>query len=81
MGNAASKAGWLIFMVALAGAVLRRGPDDPVTSGLKSSGMYQPLLVILSLVVFLLFIWVFRAMKKAVAMRRHLDELRNRKGR
>jgi membrane protein YqaA with SNARE-associated domain len=81
VGNAASKAGWLIFLVALLGAALRTGPDDPITAGLKSSGLYQPLLVVLCVVLRLLLMWLVRLMKSTVAMRRHLDELENRKGR
>ena len=81
MGNAASKVGWLIFMVALAGAALRTGPDDPMTAGMKSSGMYQPFLVVMGIVVGLLFIRLaFATSGKTVAMRRQLDELK-RKGR
>jgi membrane protein YqaA with SNARE-associated domain len=80
MGNAASKAGWLIFVFALAGAVLHTGPDDPITAGMKSSGVYQPLMVLLSVVLVLLLVWLACMMKKTVAMRRHLDELK-RKGR
>ncbi|HZL26971.1 MAG TPA: hypothetical protein VFC39_10605 [Acidobacteriaceae bacterium] len=80
MNNAASKAGWLIFLFALAGAALRTGPDDPITAGLKSSGAYQPLMVLLSVVLVLLLIWMACMMKKTAAMRRHLDELK-RKGR
>ena len=81
MGNAASKAGWLIFILALAGAALHKGPDDPITAGLKSSGIYQPLMVIFSVIIVLALLWMARIMKKTVAMRRHLDELKNQKGR
>lgn len=64
MGNAASKAGWLIFILALGGAMLHSGPDDPITAGLKSSGLYQPLMVILSTIIVLTLLWIARIMKK-----------------
>ena len=79
MGNAA-KLGWVIFIVALAGAAFHNGADDPFTSVLKSTGVYQPLLVILSVIIVLALLYMARTMKKTAAMRRYLDE-RKRKGR
>lgn len=80
MGNAASKAGWLIFILALVGTAFRSGPDDPLTAGLKSSGAYQPFVVILSVIIVLALLGMARTMKKTAAMHQYLDE-RKRKGR
>jgi hypothetical protein len=80
MGKAASKLGWLIFLFALAGAVFRTGPDDPTTAAMKSSGAYQPFLVITWSLVGLCFIRAAFIMRSTVAMGRKLDELRRRKG-
>jgi hypothetical protein len=79
MGKAA-KAGWLIFLFALAGAALRTGPDDPITAGLKSSGVYQPFVIITCSIVVLALIRMAFIMRNIVALHRQLDELRRRKG-
>jgi hypothetical protein len=80
MGNAAAKAGWLIFLFAVAGAALHTGPDDPLTAGLKSSGVYRPYVIITcSIIVFALIRTAF-IMHNIVALHRQLDELRRRKG-
>jgi hypothetical protein len=74
MGKAASKLGWLIFIGALVGAAFRTGPDDPMTAGMKSSGLYEPFMVTMSIIFLLTLIYIARLMRKTVSMRRHLDE-------
>jgi hypothetical protein len=80
MSDAAAKLGWLTFVAALAGAVLRRGPDAPLDAAMKSAGVYQSFLLIIGLVIFLVLVHMALTIRKAMATQRHLDQLR-RKGR
>jgi hypothetical protein len=80
MSNVAAKAGWLIFLFALAGAAFRTGPDDPITAGLKSSGVYRPFVIITCSIIVLALIRTAFIMRNIVALHRQLDELRRKKG-
>lgn len=79
MNNAAAKLGWLIFIAALAGAVLHPSSDAPLDTALKAAGLYQQFFVIAGLVIFLALVYMALTMRKAMTMQRRLDQLRRQK--
>lgn len=79
MGKRLSMLGWLVFIIALVGAICRTGPDDPMTASLKALGDYQPMMTILGILIGVAVLWLIWEIRKTVKLARKLEEMK-RKG-
>lgn len=79
MGKRMSNLGWLIFIIALIGAICRTGPDDPITASMKASGAYGPFMTIVGILIGVVVLWLIWEMRKTVKLARKLEELKKRR--
>jgi hypothetical protein len=81
MGKAISKAGCLLFIAAVIGAIFRTGPDDPVTASMKASGVYYSFVKVLCGLTGIVLIWLIYEIRVTVKLHRKLEDLKRRRGR
>jgi hypothetical protein len=81
MSKRISMLGWIVFVVALIGAIGRTGPDDPMTASVKASGAYGPFITILGVLIGVAVLWLIWEMRKTVKLARKLEELKRRRAR
>jgi hypothetical protein len=79
MGKRLSMLGWLVFIVALIGAMCRTGPDDPMTASMKASAPYGPLMTILGILIGMAVLWLIWEIRKTVKLARRLEELKRKR--
>jgi hypothetical protein len=79
MGKRASNLGWLIFLIALIGAMCRAGPDDPITASMKVSGAYGSYMTILGVLIGVAVLWLIWEMRKTVKLAKKLEELKRKR--
>ena len=79
MGKRISIAGWLVFIAAILGAILRNGSDDPETAAFKQADLYQPFLMTMYVAIGLAAFFLVREIRKAVKAQRTLDEIKRQR--
>ena len=67
--------GWLLLVVLVVAAIVRSGPDDPVTATLKHQGIYWQVVSGMIVILVLLLAYLITAMRRTVRLKAELWRL------